>query len=314
MTLSIPAGLLANAGKSPEWADWLERLPKLINALLAEWVLTPDGAAMHGAAGYALPVRTDDGEEAVLKISFPHPEAEHEHLALRSWAGDGAIRLLRADPRRWAMLLERADNTRTPNDLEPLDACRVVAELYPRLHIPAIPQLRRLSEETADWADRLRSLHDHPSVPRRLVDHAAGLAAEFATDPDTDGRLIHTDLHFDNVLGSRRDALRQAQGSSGELEWLAIDPKPMSGDPHYELAPLLWNRWEEIVAGGDVRNAILERLYTVVDLTGLDEDRVRDWTLVRELVNVLWALVDGQVAPDDDWVTMSIVIAKAAQR
>ena len=34
--------------------------------------------------------------------------------------------------------------------------------------------------------------------------------------------------------------------------WLAIDPKPMSGDPHYELAPMLWNRFEEL--DGDVRN------------------------------------------------------------
>ncbi|SDS34383.1 aminoglycoside phosphotransferase family protein [Microlunatus soli] len=312
MSSSIPAGLLAKAGQSPDWADWLERLPKLIKDLLAEWSLTPDGAAMHGAAGYVLPVSTDDGASAVLKISFPHPEAEHEHLALRSWAGHGAIRLLRADPHRWAMLLERADSARTLDDLDPLDACREVADLYARLHIPAIPQLRRLSEETAGWADRLRSLHDHPAVPRRLIDHAASLASGLATDPQTDGRLIHTDLHFDNVLGSRRAALRQAQGSADE--WLAIDPKPLSGDPHYEVAPLLWNRWDEIVATGNVRNAILDRIYTVVDHTGLDEDRVRDWVLVRELVNVLWALADGEDAAGNDWVTMSIVIAKAAQR
>lgn len=325
MSASIPQGLLAKADKSADWADWLDRLPKLISALLAEWSLVPDGAAMHGAAGYVLPVLTVEDDEAVLKISYPHPEAEFEHLALRSWAGNGAIRLLRADPHRWAMLLERADSTRTPDDLDPLDACRAIAELYPRLHRPAIPQLRQLSAETAGWADRLRALHDHPAVPRRLVDHATSLATDFASDPETDGRLIHTDLHFDNVLGSRRGALRQAQGSEEQAQgsgqrvqesgdWLVIDPKPMSGDPHYEVAPLLWNRWDEIVAGGNVRNAVLERIYAVVDHTGLDEDRVRDWVLVRELVNVLWSVIDGAGSPGSDWVTMSIVIAKAAQR
>ncbi|QDP98062.1 aminoglycoside resistance protein [Microlunatus elymi] len=303
MIEAIPDGLTRNHG-DPKWDEWLDRLPKLIKELVGEWGLRPDGPAMHGAAAYVLPVRDAQGQLAALKITMPHPEADHEHLALRTWDGNGAIRLLRADPRRWAMLLERADATKDPNQLPITDACETVAELYANLHVPAIPQLIKLSDATAGWADRLTSLLDHRAVPRRLVEHATALAREFATDPDTDGRLIHTDLHFDNVLGSLR----------GKEEWLAIDPKPMSGDPAYEVAPLLWNRWDEAVATGDLRNAVLDRIYTVVDATGLDEDRVRDWVIVRELVNVLWALVDGDKSPDDDWVTQSIVIAKAAQR
>ena len=40
---------------------------------------------------------------------------------------------------------------------------------------------------------------------------------------------------------------------AGDREpWLVIDPKPMSGDPHYEVAPMLWNRFEELA--GDVRD------------------------------------------------------------
>ena len=43
----------------------------------------------------------------MLKIGFPDDESEHEALALQRWGGDGAVRLLRADPHRQAMLLER---------------------------------------------------------------------------------------------------------------------------------------------------------------------------------------------------------------
>ena len=66
-----------------------------------------------------------------------------------------------------------------------------------------------------------------------------------------------------------------------------IDPKPMAGDPHYELAPMLWNRWDEVVPG-DVRDAVRRRFHTLVDTAGLDEDRARDWVVVRMVHNALW--------------------------
>jgi streptomycin 6-kinase len=298
---SIPARLLANAGTDSGWDDWLSRLPSLITELLDDWSLTPDGEPMAGATAYVVQVIDADQRPAALKIGYPHWEAEHEHLALRAWDGNGAIRLYRADPRRGAMLLERADHTRDLNEPDIRTACEIVAGLYPRLHRPAIPQLHTLSELSGQWAEQLQGLRDHPALPRRLVDRAASRARDFALDPDTDGRLIHTDLHFDNVLAADREP------------WLVIDPKPLSGDPAYEVAPLLWNRWEEAVATDDLRNAIIDRMYTVVDASGLDEDRVREWVLVRELTNVMYA-IEGGSSPDDEWITMSIVIAKAVGR
>jgi len=293
----IPERLLANSADE-DWADWLARLPGMITDLLREWRLSPDGEPMAGAAAYVLPVRDADRRPAALKITMPHWEAEREHLALRAWDGNGAVRLYRADPHRWAMLLERADHSRDLNEPDIREACEIVAGLYARLHRPAIPQLRRLSDFIGEVADQLGALHDHPAVPRRLVDQARSLARGFAADPDTDGLLIHTDLHYDNVLASDREP------------WLVIDPKPLSGDPAYEIAPLLWNRWDEAVATDDLRNAILDRLFTVIDTAGLDEDRVRNWVIVRELTNVMYAIQGGS-SPDDDWITISIVIAKA---
>jgi streptomycin 6-kinase len=280
---------------------WLAGLPKLIDSVLTDWALTTTGPILTGQNAVVLMVDTDAGTPAALKVGWPHWEAELEHLALRLWDGQGAIRLLRADPRRFALLLERADHQRDLNALPVRDACQTVAGLYRLLHRPATEQFVRLSALATDWSDRLRLLRDHPSVPRRLVDHAASLARTFASDSETDGILLHTDLHFDNVLSAAR------------APWLAIDPKPLSGDPCYEVAPLLWNRWEEVTATGGVRAAILDRLLTVVDAAELDEDRVRDWVVVRQMVNVLWDLESSPV-PDHDWLTMSIVIAKAAQR
>jgi streptomycin 6-kinase len=244
-----------------------------------------------------VPVRTAMGDDAVLKIAWPHPESEHEALALQRWGGRGAVRLLRADPHRWAMLLERL----RPDDLRGLwdvQACEIVGGLYGRLHVPAPPQLRTLSVQAARWADELAALGRSAPVPHRLVDQARSLARAFAVDPLTDGTLVHTDLHYENVLAAERE------------DWLAIDPKPRSGDPHYEVAPMLWNRFEEL--SGRVRQGVRDRFFALVDAAGLDEERARDWVVVRMLVNVQDELAEDG-APDRDWVTTMLTIAKAVQ-
>jgi streptomycin 6-kinase len=243
----------------------------------------------------------------VLKLGFPHDEAVHEHIGLQHWHGNGTVELLRADPRRWALLLERLHADEDLTTVPDLEACEIVAGLYGRLHVPALPQLRPLSSYVDRWTERLARLPADAMVPRRLVDQAVSLGRAFAADPDTDSRMIHGDLHYENVLAADRES------------WLVIDPKPMNGDTHYEVAPMLWNRWEEVVASGDVRAAVRRRFHTLVDEAGLDEDRARDWVVVRELHNALWVVEDAQAEdrrldPDDrDAVTTAITIAKAVQ-
>lgn len=288
--------------RGESWHQWLAALPRLVSAVLSDWDLEPDGYRSTGQCALVLGVRTSDGEPAAVKFGWPHQEADHEHLVLRAWAGDGAVRLLRADPVRSVLLLERTSS----QDLTTLDiraACETVAALYPRLHRPAIPQLRPLSGECTRWAAELAALPAGAPAPHRLVQQASALAADFASDPATDGRIVHGDLHYFNVLAAER------------APWLAIDPKPLSGDPCFEVAPLLWNRWPEAVAGGRVRDAVRERMDVVVDAAQLDRERVRDWIVVRQLVNVLWALQDApEPGPDDlEWITRSVTIAKAVQ-
>jgi streptomycin 6-kinase len=300
--VEIPAGFLEVGSRGPDWAAWLDKLPRLTRDLLDEWKLRVDGSAAYGNCALVVPVRTPEGAAAMLKVQFPHWEAETEHLALRIWDGNGAIRLLRADPRRFALLLERAQ----PRDLTTVDeieACEIVAASYKRLHVPAGPQFKLLSTVVERWSGELLALPASAPVPRRYVEQAAALARDFAADPACDGTLIHTDLHYENVLAADREP------------WLVIDPKPLSGDPHYEVAPLIWNRWDEVAAARDLRFALRRRFYTIIDTAGLDEDRARDWIIVRQLLNVLWTLKDtgaDQTLPQD-WLTRNIAIVKAIQ-
>lgn len=302
----IPPGLQAQAGLGETWVRWLDALPATTAGLLEEWELHVDGAPMHGFCTLVVPVRTPGGRPAVLKVGLPDDESEHEHLALQRWQGRGAVLLLRADPRRRAMLLERL-HREDLTDLWDVEACEVVAGLYARLHVPAPPQLRPLTSYVDRWNAGLEAMAGDAPMPRRLVEQAIGLARAFLTEEAGAGRLLHGDLHYGNVLAGDREP------------WLAIDPKPVSGDPHYEVGPLLWNRWDEVVAAGGVRDTVRRRFHTVVDAAGLDEHRARDWVVVRAMHDASWSVEDARrlgrslTGSERAWITTMVTVAKAVQ-
>ena len=298
MTITLPPEVLEFADRGPAWAEWVRRLPRLTGAILDEWELTVDGDPMSGWTALVVPVVTEAGDRAVLKLVCPGEEEEHEHLALQRWGGDGAVRMLRADPARRALLLERL-HRRDLTQVPVLEAIEIVAGLYPRLHVPALPQLRPQTLYIEHWTDDLSRLPRSAPIPHRLVEQAVSLGRDLVTDPASVGTLIHGDLHYENVLAGDREP------------WLVIDPKPTSGDPHYEVAPLLWNRWEEL--GGNLRDGVRRRFHTTVDAAGLDEDRARDWVVVRMVHNAMWEIEDHPESPDDDYLTMCVTIAKAVQ-
>ena len=281
MTELVPEGFRARVAAYPPdevdptaWyavtgAEWLRRLPGLLTDLMADWSLVPDGEVRWGAGAVAVPVTSPSGP-AVLKVTWPHHEAVTEHLGLRHWDGRGAVRLLRADPRRFALLLEGLDATTDLRSLPVDDACGVIGDLLAQLRSPALPQVPTL---TAYAARQLAKPAPFDVLPRRFVEQGRRLAAELITDPDVDAWLLHTDLHYENVLRGTRQA------------WLAIDPKPTAGDRAFEVAPALWNRADELGTGSSVRWNLRRRLEIVCEHADIDEDRAKAWTIVREVDN-----------------------------
>jgi streptomycin 6-kinase len=109
---------------------------------------------------------------------------------------------------------------------------------------------------------------------QRLVNRYADQVRELI--PESGDRLLHWDLHYGNVLASDRQP------------WLVIDPKPLAGDPAFELFQALHNRWDDLVATGNLDQAIRDRFDLMVDITGIDRSRALAWTAGRVLQNVLW--------------------------
>ncbi|MFI5426223.1 aminoglycoside phosphotransferase family protein [Aeromicrobium sp. UC242_57] len=101
---------------------------------------------------------------------LPHDEGQHEALALRHWDGHGAAGLVRADPRRGALLLERL-HVRSLQDVPVLEACSIVAGLYRQLHLPA-PAQASPSRRTSRAGPTSRS--SAPCSPVAAADRRAG--------------------------------------------------------------------------------------------------------------------------------------------
>jgi streptomycin 6-kinase len=280
--LLVPAALRASHaryfGNTTE--AWIRSLPDQVSRWRDEWQLRLDGLPRSGAVALVVPVIRADGTPAVLKLQPVDDETRGEPIALACWAGDGAVRLLESDMATGALLLERLDASRPLASMPEARAISVIGGLLRHLNrLPAPPTMRRLD----DIANGI--VADAPAIVAKAVDAAersllatcVARLVELLTEPVA-GRLLHWDLHYDNVLARPGD----------HEEWAAIDPKPLAGDPGFELLPALWNRWEELVSTGDIRRAVLRRFDLMIDVQGLGGDRAAVWTLARVLQNALW--------------------------
>ncbi|KGN38387.1 aminoglycoside phosphotransferase family protein [Knoellia aerolata] len=264
----------------PTGADWAADVDRLTRELLRDWDLVPVGPAMTGWTAVVHPVQRRSGDVTrplVLKVGWPHVESAQEHLALRSWNGHGAVRLVAADPARGALLLERLDATRDLESVDIDEACAVIGGLYRQLHVPAPPTIRPLEAHLDPYLTQLRQRTD---LPRRVVTRVTGLARDLLADP-APRVLLHTDLHFQNALAADR------------APWLVIDPKPLAGPPAYELQPLLRNRFDELGTGPAMRWSLRHRLEVTCEAAGIAADIGRLWSIVRCGVEVFWAAFDG---------------------
>ena len=199
--------------------------------------------------------------DTVLKIQWPHHESEHEAAALALWNGDGAIRLLAHDRERHALLLERCRPGTKLHEAGAEVAMQALVGLLPRLWRPAAKPFRSLAEEVEWWTIREEWERRGRPFEEKLLD-AALAAFEELTPTQGEQVLLHQDLHPGNVLAAEREP------------WLVIDPKPLSGEREFGLAPIIRS-----VELGHSRKAVLRRLDLLSAELGLDRERARGWAI-----------------------------------
>lgn len=272
----------------PGGQDWADSLPVLLAHARQLWQIRVGEPFEGGHTAWVAPAERADGSACVLKLPYPDDESRHEPHALRLWDGDGAARLLEWDETTRALLLERVSPGTSLLELDDREAALSAAcAVLPRLWVPAPAGHAFVTAQTcaAHWAvDIERKFREQAQPFETALLRAAVAAFTELAGYDGEAVVLHQDYHRGNVLRAHRAA------------WLAIDPKPLAGEPAFDARWLLHDLLFAEPRMGLPAAALVERLAGEL---ALEPERIRLWTLARAVENVLWCNEAGEAADDD---------------
>jgi streptomycin 6-kinase len=252
-------------------AGWLAELPGIVAGLERDWAITVGRSYGDATEALVAEATLADGTPAVLKVLVPRAgdAARREITFLRLASGRGCAALLRADPGRGALLLERLGPSMSDLGL-PLaqrheELCTAAARVWrpaPNCGLPTGAQAARLLADkiTLLWAELGRPCSD------RAVTYSLACARRRAAAYDpARAVLVHGDVHQWN-------ALRSADG------FALVDPDGYLAEPEYDLGILMREDPAELL-DGDPR----ERSRWLARRCGLDETAIWEWGVVSRV-------------------------------
>ena len=234
-------------------APWLmTRLEQTAREVAADWGVALGPRIEAGRYSFVAPAG-----DAILKVVPAEDDmVATQPDALRLWNGDGAIRLLRHDAARHAMLLERALPGNDASTIDAHDALRAAVAVGNRIWRPVErgAVFPWIGDRVPRWLDEAG---DHELV-------RAARERFRVLEPRTNDVLLHGDFHHHNIIRRGND-------------WVAIDPQPISGEREFDVPTLFWNP----IGGRMPTRDSIEGVIAAFAAEGLDPVRMRAWGAIR---------------------------------
>ncbi|MFF5005244.1 aminoglycoside phosphotransferase family protein [Streptomyces phaeochromogenes] len=270
MAFEPPRRLVKALGEAaPSGDDWLEKLPEAAQQAVALRELTVERVQVPGGrSSLVVLVRLPDDTPAVLKLAPGRARPESERAALAHWDGLGAVRLLEPAGAEGVLLLERLHPDVSVRSLAEAKSMLEAAGALRRLWVepPAGPVFETVAERTGRQAEAMRASADAEAAP--LVDAALAVRDELLASPP-ESRLLHGTFRQSKVLAGERSP------------WLAVGPDPVVGECAFDLARLVRDRVEDVIASPSGSAITRRRVKRLAESLDLDQERVRGWTLFR---------------------------------
>ncbi|KPI29399.1 aminoglycoside phosphotransferase family protein [Streptomyces sp. NPDC048253] len=272
MAFEPPQRLVRALGETaPDGDGWLEKLPEAARQAVALRELTVDRVQVPGGrTSMVVLVRRADGTPAVLKLAPPRFRPEAERAALTHWDGLGAVQLLEEPQTAGALLLERLHPDVSVRSLAEAKALLEAAGTLRRLWVepPAGHSFESVADRTGRQAQAMRAGAEAEPEVAALVDAALAARAELLAGPP-ERRLLHGTFRQSKVLAGER------------MPWLAVGPDPVVGECAFDLARLVRDRVEDLIASPSGATTTRRRVKRLAESLELDQERLRGWTLFR---------------------------------
>ncbi|MET9557952.1 aminoglycoside phosphotransferase family protein [Streptomyces sp. NPDC006645] len=261
--------------------QWLGQLPAITQEALERRELTVERVvAPGGGSSLVVLVRRPDGAPAALKVVPPFAAPESESAALTHWKGWGCVELISGSD--GALLLERLHTETSLRSLPEAKALLEAAGTVRKLWVEPVADhgFETVAERTAGQAEAMRGSTAPEVVP--LVSAALDAREELLAAGPAELMLLH-------------GAFRQGKVLSGDrAPWLAVGPVPVVGERAYDLARLVRDRVEDLVAAASGASATRRRVNKLADSLDIDRERLRGWTLFRAVESGVRALEAGR--------------------
>lgn len=265
-------------------AQWLARLPALTERALAaagRELTVERVAAPGGRSSLVLLVREADGTPAALKLAPAGADPELERAALAHWNGWGAVKAIEAAD--GALLLERLHPEVSLRSLPEAKALLEAAGTVRRLWVepPAGHAFETVAGRTGLRTDAMRASAAADPALEPLVSAALAARAELvAGSPEV--LLLHGNFRQSKVLSGER------------APWLTVGPEPVVGERAYDLARLVRDRVEDLIASPGGAMTARRRIKKLADALDVDRERLHGWTLFRAVESGTRALAAGR--------------------
>ncbi|PAZ17759.1 kinase [Streptomyces sp. SA15] len=272
MAFEPPRRLVRALGETAlDGDDWLEKLPEAAGQAVALRELTVERVQVPGGrSSLVVLVRRPDGTPAVLKLAPPRARPESERAALAHWGGLGAVQLLEPFTAEGVLLLERLHPDVSVRSLPEAKALLEAAGTLRRLWVepPVGHPFETVAERTGRQAEAMRASAAADAEVRPLVDAALAAREELLAAPP-EQRLLHGTFRQSKVLAGDR------------MPWLAVGPDPVVGECAFDLARLVRDRVEDLIASPSGAATTRRRVKRLAESLDVDQERLRGWTLFR---------------------------------
>ncbi|MGV9291599.1 aminoglycoside phosphotransferase family protein [Streptomyces sp. NPDC003719] len=272
MAFEPPRRLVRALGETaPAGDDWLEKLPQTAREAVAACGTTVERVQVPGGrSSLVILVRRADGTPAVLKLAPRRARPESERAALAHWGGLGAVQLLDGDAPEGVLLLERLHPDVSVRSLPESKALLEAAGTLRRLWVepPAGHSFETVAERTGRQAEAMRAGAVADPEVAALVDAALTAREELLAAPPGP-RLLHGTFRQSKVLAGDR------------MPWLAVGPDPVVGENAFDLARLVRDRVEDLIAQPSGASTTRRRVKRLAESLEVDQERLRGWTLFR---------------------------------